>query len=413
KIADENVSAPAPTRSDDQIFPFVTWVPIRKRNYVLDLHKKQKNPIFQISVDILQNTNFFGAFTASASVPAIYIQQFWNTLTYEAKAGAYSFQLDETRFVLDANLLREAFEITPIDQAHQFVSPPSGDGIMEFVNELGYTKVIHFVSRMAVNNLYQPWRAILSMINQCLTGKTSGHHRPKYPVLQMLWGIITSLKIYLGLDLQPSPVKQPKRGKVQKLRKGKPSLQLIDKDEPTQPEPEPEPEHQGKGEEYDVEHAIQMSLESFQAQSQAHVGGVAIRELVAEATRPLPVIEGKGKAIATDEQDDASTNIVHESPSLTDAETGADTDKTNSGGDTEILQIGEEQGDDVTNLVNLEEKTAEIDEGQVGSDPGQTPKSRPPPDDDKIDEDQAGPDPRESRMALAGPNPVGNYAFLT
>ncbi|GJV30108.1 hypothetical protein Tco_1386556 [Tanacetum coccineum] len=35
------------------------------------------------------------AFTTLASVPAIYIQQFWNTLTYEAKTRAYSFQLDE------------------------------------------------------------------------------------------------------------------------------------------------------------------------------------------------------------------------------------------------------------------------------------------------------------------------------
>ncbi|GJU89538.1 hypothetical protein Tco_1301961 [Tanacetum coccineum] len=160
-MVDENVPAPAPTRSDDQILPFAAWV----------------------------------AFTASALVPAIYIQQFWNTLTYEAKTGAYSFQLDETRFVLDANLLRDALEITPIVQAHQFVSPLSGDAIMDFVNELGYLEVIHFVSRMAVNNLYQPWRAILSMINQCLTGKTSGHDRPRYPVLQILWGIITSLNV--------------------------------------------------------------------------------------------------------------------------------------------------------------------------------------------------------------------------
>ncbi|GJZ10441.1 hypothetical protein Tco_0545200 [Tanacetum coccineum] len=72
-------------------------------------------------------------------------------------------RLDETRFTLDANLLREPLEITPIDQAYQFVSPPSSDAIVDFVNELGYTEAIHFVSRMAVNNLYQPWRAILSL----------------------------------------------------------------------------------------------------------------------------------------------------------------------------------------------------------------------------------------------------------
>nr|GEY22868.1 hypothetical protein [Tanacetum cinerariifolium] len=46
-MANENV--PAPTRSDDQILPFDAWVPIGKSNFVLDLHKKKENPIFQIS----------------------------------------------------------------------------------------------------------------------------------------------------------------------------------------------------------------------------------------------------------------------------------------------------------------------------------------------------------------------------
>nr|GEU95239.1 hypothetical protein [Tanacetum cinerariifolium] len=99
------------------------------------------------------------------------------------------------RGVQHSIITREALEITPIDQAHQFVSPSSGDAIMDFVNELGYIEVIHFVSRMTVNNLYQPQREIFSMINQCLTGKTSGYDRPRYPVLQMLWGIITSINV--------------------------------------------------------------------------------------------------------------------------------------------------------------------------------------------------------------------------
>ncbi|GJT79581.1 hypothetical protein Tco_1053923 [Tanacetum coccineum] len=116
------------------------------------------------------------------------------------------------------------------------------------------------------------------------------------------------------------------------------------------------------------------------AQSQAHAGGVAIQE-------SNPTTEEASTGPSTQPQDDASANIVHESPSPADAETGVDIDKTNSGGDTKILQIGEEQGDDVANLVNLEEKTAEIDEGQAGLGPGKTPESRPPPDDDRMDED--------------------------
>ncbi|GJZ79878.1 hypothetical protein Tco_0644715 [Tanacetum coccineum] len=347
-------------------------------------------------MDILQNTNFFRAFTASVSVPTIYIQQCWNTLTYEAKTGAYSFQLDETRFVLDANLLREALEITLIDQAHQFVSPPSGDAIMDFVNELGYIEEIHFMSRMAVNNLYQPWKAILSMIKLITNvdyaelmweefvqaiqtfltdkanlgsptkkGKKDKPHVIPYcrrkgrkeETCQTAKQIIAKHvkeksskptpepkpKVTQVKPAKPSPAKHSKMDKVQKIRKGKSSLQLIDEDEPTQHEPEPEPEHQ------------------------AHVGGVAIREPIAEATQPLPVVKDKGKEIATEEQAAQSLLALH-----TPKRRSADTDKTNSGGDTKILQIDEEQVEDVDNQANLEEKTIELDQGQAGSDPGST-----------------------------------------
>ncbi|GKD86993.1 hypothetical protein Tco_1358147, partial [Tanacetum coccineum] len=68
KMAEENI--PAPTRSDDQLVPVKARLPYRKNNLLLDLWKLQKNPIFCIYVDILQNTNFFRAFTASANVPS-------------------------------------------------------------------------------------------------------------------------------------------------------------------------------------------------------------------------------------------------------------------------------------------------------------------------------------------------------
>ncbi|GJR62468.1 hypothetical protein Tco_1504630 [Tanacetum coccineum] len=38
-------------------------------------------------------------------------------------------------------------------------------------------------------------RAILSLIYQCLTGKTSGNDKPRHPVLQMLWGIVTKTNV--------------------------------------------------------------------------------------------------------------------------------------------------------------------------------------------------------------------------
>ncbi|GJR84213.1 hypothetical protein Tco_0154998 [Tanacetum coccineum] len=92
-MAEENVHAP--TRTDEQLVPVMARLPIGKSNLLMDLQKMQKNLIFSISVNNLQNTNFFNAFTTSADVPSIYIQQFWNTLTMDTKSGIYSFQLDE------------------------------------------------------------------------------------------------------------------------------------------------------------------------------------------------------------------------------------------------------------------------------------------------------------------------------
>ncbi|GKA81672.1 hypothetical protein Tco_0788364, partial [Tanacetum coccineum] len=91
---------------------------IGKGNLLLDLQKLQKNPIFRISVDIRQNTNFVRAFTTSANVPSIYIQLFWNTLTHDVKTRVYSFQVNEHWLTLSADLLRKALNVTPADSAH-------------------------------------------------------------------------------------------------------------------------------------------------------------------------------------------------------------------------------------------------------------------------------------------------------
>ncbi|GJU29506.1 hypothetical protein Tco_1173095 [Tanacetum coccineum] len=80
KMADKNIPTPAPQDLMIRYFHLLHGCPLERATM---------------------------AFTASASVLAIYIQQFWNMLTYEAKIRAYNFQLDETRFVLDANILRD------------------------------------------------------------------------------------------------------------------------------------------------------------------------------------------------------------------------------------------------------------------------------------------------------------------
>ncbi|GJT21983.1 retrovirus-related pol polyprotein from transposon TNT 1-94 [Tanacetum coccineum] len=187
----EQASAIAPpTRTDEHILPSNKWVPIGKSNCVLDVHKTQRNPIFPIVVALLKNTNFFRAFTASSTILVIYIQQFWDTMSFNVSTGLFSCQLDDQWFNLHKYILIDALNITPTNNNNPFVAPPSSDTVIEYVNTLGYPSTLKNVSVMSVNALYQPWRAVVSMINMCLKGKTVGYDRPRHPVLQILWGII-------------------------------------------------------------------------------------------------------------------------------------------------------------------------------------------------------------------------------
>ncbi|GKB68443.1 hypothetical protein Tco_0929855, partial [Tanacetum coccineum] len=384
KMADENVPAPAPTRSDDQILPFAAWVPIKKSNYVLDLQKKQKNPIFHIFVDILQNTNFFRAFTASTSVPAINIQQFWNTLTYEAKTGAYSFELDETKFVLDANLLWEDLEIMPIDQAHQFVSPPSGDAIMDFVNELGYTEGI--ITSTNVDYVELMWEEFVQDILTFLTDKANlgspTKKGGKYKAHVIPYCRFTKIIIcHLG---RTHNIHQRSASLFhlaeEDLRLG--NLKFVPKVKEDEVFGMPIPNEL-------ISNNIRNApyYNAYLEMVAKHDQKIAAEK--AEKNKPATtkgkvqkLCKGKPSLQLMDEDEPTQPEPEPEHQGE-DAETGADTDKTNNGGDTKILQIGEEQGDVVTNVVNLDEKTIEIDEGQARSDP----------------------DPRISSVALAGPDP--------
>nr|GEX58688.1 hypothetical protein [Tanacetum cinerariifolium] len=116
-------------------------------------------------MDILKHTNFFRAFTASLTIPSIFIQQFWDTVRYEKIIGCYKCQLDEHRFDLTKDTLRDALHITPVDNNNAFSSPLTLDALINFVNDLG------------------------------LTRNTSRFERPRTPVLQILWGVVNQAHI--------------------------------------------------------------------------------------------------------------------------------------------------------------------------------------------------------------------------
>nr|GEX20223.1 hypothetical protein [Tanacetum cinerariifolium] len=130
------------------------------------------------------------ASTASSSIPSIYIQQFWDIVRYDKTAGCYKCQLDEQWYDLTKDTLKDALQITPINNNKEFSSPPSSDALINFVNALGYPKLVKNLSNVLNNDMFQSWRALTTIINLCLMGKTSGFERPRALVLLILWGIV-------------------------------------------------------------------------------------------------------------------------------------------------------------------------------------------------------------------------------
>ncbi|GKE07441.1 hypothetical protein Tco_1399459 [Tanacetum coccineum] len=120
------------------------------------------------------------------------------------------------------------------------------------------------------------------------------------------------------------PTKKPSKCKLpQKVRKGKPTFQLVDEDDEAQQESIPQEEgddhdlelakklsleaHQekgeGEGDDANMERAIKLSLDpAFLPQGRAPVRGVTIKDPVSETTSKLHEVVGKGKAVVTKEQ---------------------------------------------------------------------------------------------------------------
>nr|GEV26330.1 hypothetical protein [Tanacetum cinerariifolium] len=67
--------------------------------------------------------------------------------------------------------------------------------ILDFLRFLGHSHDIRYLTDVNVNKLYQPWRSFASVINKCLTGKSSGVDSFRLSQAQMLWGFYYKINI--------------------------------------------------------------------------------------------------------------------------------------------------------------------------------------------------------------------------
>ncbi|GJX07915.1 hypothetical protein Tco_0195847 [Tanacetum coccineum] len=112
---------------DDALVPLEQRLMIGSCNYRLRTTFKPKEPTFQVALDVLSLTLFYLAFFITASVPAIYMHEFWTTASYhkhsirfKLNTKSYSFDLDTFRNMLQMcpKLHGQNGKVTGIDTLH-------------------------------------------------------------------------------------------------------------------------------------------------------------------------------------------------------------------------------------------------------------------------------------------------------
>ncbi|GJT82482.1 hypothetical protein Tco_1056824 [Tanacetum coccineum] len=275
--------------------------------------------IINLQLKLLQNvkqtTSASGSAWKSTLVGRRDIFQRTNLSDINGTSGEY--QLSTTAFTTSTNipaiyLQQKALAITPVIPAHPFELPPSGNIVIDFVNELvsccgeEFTQGIqtffsHKASHKAslknpkkkVTPLLIPYGRFSKVIIYYLASNNNIHRRPDSAVhhtgddyilgnlkfvpkerktpqesasVQPATKRATPKKPTTTTPVKqtkpaPPPTKKPSKRKLpQKVRKGKPTFQLVDEDDEAQQESAPQEE----GNDPDLEMAKKMSLETHQ-----------------------------------------------------------------------------------------------------------------------------------------------------
>ncbi|GJT72181.1 hypothetical protein Tco_1031467 [Tanacetum coccineum] len=130
---------------------------------------KPKEATFQVVLDALALTPFYHAFLITANVPAIYMQEFWATISVHR--SSIRFNINKKKVSLDVDIFRDIIQFFPKIPRQVFKDLPLEQDILSFIKDLGHTKDITYLIDVNVDYLHQPWRAFATVINKCLSGK--------------------------------------------------------------------------------------------------------------------------------------------------------------------------------------------------------------------------------------------------
>nr|GEV05597.1 hypothetical protein [Tanacetum cinerariifolium] len=134
--------------------------------------------------DIMRLTPFYKAFLVAVDVPEIYMQEFWATATVHH----YSiwFKMDNRKRIVNLEYFREMMHICLRLPGQTFDELPFEEEILAFLRFFGHNEEIRKLTDVNINKLHQPWRSFATVINKCLSGKSTGYDSLRLSQAQIL-----------------------------------------------------------------------------------------------------------------------------------------------------------------------------------------------------------------------------------
>ncbi|GJY77571.1 hypothetical protein Tco_0483372 [Tanacetum coccineum] len=130
----------------------------RCNNYAV-LQSIPCSPECKIVGQILLDHPLSFALTATVDVPAVYLQQFWKTVS-KVPEDTIKFLLDTQQFTYIVDMFRDTLHLPVETPDTPFVASTNIHTIEAFMNRVGYQGVVDKVSAFFTKNLAQPWQTM-------------------------------------------------------------------------------------------------------------------------------------------------------------------------------------------------------------------------------------------------------------
>nr|GEZ73972.1 hypothetical protein [Tanacetum cinerariifolium] len=116
---------------DEAPVPSTNRLRIGRSNFRLPSDIQSKESTLQVAYDVLRRSPFFKAFLVTASVPKIYMQEFWATAYVHQHS--IRFKMDSRKNIVDLEAFREMLHISPRVSGQSFDELPFEEEILDFL----------------------------------------------------------------------------------------------------------------------------------------------------------------------------------------------------------------------------------------------------------------------------------------